>query len=79
MDAQAHSAIAPLVTGDSRLDEAHLHLRRMDGALRAARAQGQPHDVLRMLAELYVEASNDYQLAKWGRVRVRLSVAGVLR
>lgn len=77
--AAAHSALQPLHTGVQAVDEAHAHLRAMDGALRAARAAGQPDDVLRLLAGLYVEASHDYQLVRHGRVRVRLSVGAVLR
>lgn len=79
MDAAAHSQLAPLHTGVAAVDEAHAAMRQMDGALRAARAAGQPDDVLRMVAELYVEAHHEYQLARYGRVRVRLTVAGVLR
>lgn len=79
MDAAAHSALQPLHTGVQAVDDAHQHLRNMDGALRAARAQHQPDDVLRMLADLYVEAHHEYQLARYGRLRVRLTVAGVLR
>lgn len=79
MDALAHSAIAPLETGDPQVDAAHLEMRQMDGALRAARAQRQPDDTLRMLAELYVDAAHEYQRARWGKVRARLTVAAVLR
>ncbi len=79
MDATAHSPLAPLHTGVQAVDDAHLELRQMDGAFRAAKAAGQPDDVLRLLAGLYVEASRAYQLARYGRVRVRVSVGALLR
>ena len=79
MDALAHSTIAPLVTGEPVLDSAHVQMRTMHGAMLAAKAQRQPDGVLRMTAELYVEAAHEYQRLRYGRVRQRLSVGYVLR
>ena len=79
MDALAHCPVAALVTGNAAQDAAHLHMRTMHGALLVAKAQHQPDEVQRTVAELYVEAAHEYQRLRWGRVRCRLSVPGVLR
>ncbi len=79
VDATLHSPIAPQATGDAAVDAAHLEMRQMDGAWRVARAAGQPGDVVRMLAELYVDAAHEYQRLRWGRVRCRVRVAALLR
>lgn len=37
------------------------------------------YDVLRRYAELFVAANYEFQKARWGRVRVKLIVANLLR
>lgn len=64
---------------DPHLQQLHDALREADGTWRAARAHRADDDLLRDLVRSYIEASDAFQRARWGRVRVRLSVPGVLR
>lgn len=77
--ALALSPIPERITGNAALDAAHLEMREMDGALRAAKAQRVADGALRAVAEMYVDAAHAYQRLRWGRVRDQLTVAGVLR
>ena len=73
------SPVAPRSFGDANVDALHVALRAADHRWREAELNNVPHDTLRQMVQLYIDASYAFQRARWGRVTVRLSVAGVLR
>jgi len=60
-------------------DALHEAMRHADEAWRGAMAYGLDDDVVRPLVQDYIDASYAYQKAKYGRVRVPLTVASILR
>lgn len=71
--------IAPIVTNDENLRSLHETMRTADESWRGAMAHGLPDEVVRELIADYISASNAYQKAKFGRVRVPLTVAAIMR
>lgn len=67
------------VTGDAETDRLHLAMREADGAWRMARAAGRSNEEIRSLCAVFVAASESYQKRAHGHVRLRVSVAALLR
>lgn len=61
------------------LQKLHANLRRTDHEWRAAQSQGADYEGVRALCKLHIKASYQYQRARWGRIRVRLNTAGLMR
>jgi len=74
-----YTPITPIITDDEGLRFLHEAMRTADEAWRGAMAHGLPDEVVRDLVNDLIEASYAYQKARFGRVRVRMSVAEVLR
>lgn len=73
------SAIGPHDFGDEKTNALHEEVRRADEAWRQARALREPDERVRALAQAYVDACHAFQKARFGKVRVRMSVTSVLR
>ncbi len=58
---------------------AHDRMRDADEAWRAARALGQDDEALRGLVSAYINTVYEYQKARYGSVKMRLSVGSILR
>lgn len=67
------------------LDDLRARMERLDAAWRTKRdlrkmgANGITHDDVREAVAAYILASEEYQRARWGKVRLKLTVAGLLR
>ena len=60
-------------------DPLHEAMRQADEAWRGAMAYDLGDDVVRPLVQEFITASYAYQKAKYGRIRVKLSTASILR
>ena len=78
-DPLPYTSIAPLACGNEEHDALHLAMRTADNAWRAARATRAPDDDVRRLARAYIAASEAFQRARFGSVRVRASLGALLR
>lgn len=73
------STIAPHDFGDARVNTLHEAVRRADDEWRIAKATRAPADEVRTRVQAYIDACYAFQKARFGRVRVRMSVATLLR
>ncbi len=69
---------------DAELDALRIRMEFLDGAWRAKRdlwkrsANGITESDVRLAVADYIAATEAYQLARWGSVRCRFTVAGLL-
>lgn len=73
------SAIGPHDFGDTKTNALHEHVRATDEAWRQARSAREPDEKVRALVQAYIDACAAFQKARFGKVRVRMSVVSVLR
>ena len=75
-----HFCISSSLKADPKeLNKAHHDMRIFHGCLIAAKALGQPLEVLRPLAEQYIDSNYKYQKMRWGKIKYGLSVPSLLR
>ena len=73
------TVIAEQDFGEPVLNALHLDVRIADGTWRAAKRSGAQGDLLRDLVQDYVNASYAFQKARYGKIKVRMSVSALLR
>lgn len=79
MTAADYSRVPVREYADARLQQLHDAMRLADGCWRAAHLHDADHDLVRALCADFVDAHHAFQRARFKRVRVRLTVIGLLR
>lgn len=65
--------------GNEKLNALHARVREADHAWREAWAEHRPDAEVRALAQVYVDAAHAFQRAKYGKVRVTITVSRLMR
>lgn len=77
-DLLPYTRLSPLDLGSEKLNALHLQVRETDNAWREAMAQRRPDPEIRKLVQEYIDATYAFQKAKYGKVRVKLSVPRIM-
>lgn len=78
-DSLPRTIIAAKDFGDEKLNALHARVRETDNAWRTAWAEHRTDAEVRAIAQLYVDAAHTFQKAKYGKVKVNITVARLLR
>lgn len=70
---------AVLAADEATVRALHEEVRLSDERWRGALVHGLDHDLVRDLVRDYIDATSAYQRARYGKVKVRLTVAAILR